>query len=139
MKKINICGKMFDIDCNAFTYLEYKRKFKNNGIFKDFETINNFTNMQILATADLKKKNPNINETEIIKETSRLMMSYLDDYIEAITRIGYMCCYTANQNIGEYEDWLKGLARINTNDLWIVEVTEVAVNCFCGQEGISRT
>lgn len=135
MKKINICDKTFDIDCNAFTYLEYRRKFKNNGIFKDFETIRNFTNMQILLTANLKKENPDISEAEIIKETSRQMMAYLDDYIEAITRVGYICCYTADC-IGEYDDWLRGLKRINTNDLWIVEVTELAVNCFCGQEGI---
>lgn len=136
MKKINICGKEFNIDCNAFTYIEYRKKFKDNGIFKDFETINNFTTMQILLTAELKSKKTNITEAELVKETSSHMMSYLDDYIEAITRIGYICCYTANQNIGEYEDWLKNLTRINTNDMWIVEVTELAVNCFCGQEGI---
>lgn len=136
MKKIDICGKTFEIDCNAFTYIEYRKKFKNNGIFEDFETINNFTTMQVLLTAELKNKNPNISETEIVRETSRQTLKYMDEYIEAITRVGYICCYTANQNIGEYEDWLKGLKRINTNDMWIVEVTELAVNCFCGREGI---
>lgn len=49
MKKINICGKNFDIDCNALTYLNYRKKF-NTGIFKDFKTINDFTNMQVLLT-----------------------------------------------------------------------------------------
>lgn len=136
MKKINICGKEFDIDCNAFTYIEYKKIFKDHGIFKDFEIINNFNTMQILITANLKEKNPEITETEIIKAVSNAMIKYLDEYIEAVTRIGYICCYTANQNIGTYEDWLKNLKRVNTNDLWIVEVTELAVNCFCGQEGI---
>ena len=136
MKKIDICGKEFEIDCNAFTYITYRQKFKDNGIFKDFETINNFTNMQVLLTADLKAKNPDITQAEIIKETSRSMITYMDNYIDAITRVGYICCYTANPNIGEYEEWLKELTRINTNDKWIVEVTELAVNCFCGQEGI---
>lgn len=135
MKKINICGKEFDIDCNAFTYLQYKKLF-NKGIFEDFKTISDFTTMQVLITADLKEKNPEITEAEIIKNISNLMLEYLDNYIEAVTRIGYICCYTANQNIGTYDEWLKGLTRVNTNDLWIVEVTEVAVNCFCGQEGI---
>ena len=92
--------------------------------------------MQVLITADLKEKNPEITEAEIIKSISNSMLKYLDDYIEAVTRIGYICCYTANQNIGTYDEWLKGLKRVNTNDLWIVEVTEVAVNCFCVQEGI---
>ncbi len=135
MKKINICGKEFNIDCNAFTYLQYKKIF-NKGIFEDFKTISDFTTMQVLITADLKEKNPEITEAEIIKSISNSMLKYLDDYIEAVTRIGYICCYTANQNIGTYDEWLKGLTRVNTNDLWIVEVTEVAVNCFCGQEGI---
>lgn len=134
MKRINICGKEFDIDCNAFTYVEYRKKFKENGIFKDFETINNFTTMQVLLTGQLKEKNPEITEAELIKEISRTMISYMDEYIEAITRVAYICCYTANKNIGSYEEWLKGLTRVNTNDQWIVEVTELAVDCFCGQE-----
>ena len=92
--------------------------------------------MQVLLTAELKAKNPNITETEIVKETSKQLIKYMDEYIEALTRVAYICCYTANQKIGEYEEWLKGLTRINTNDMWIVEVTELAVNCFCGREGI---
>lgn len=136
MKKIDICGKEFEIDCNAFTYVEYRKKFKENGIFEDFETINNFITIQTLLTAELKAKNSKITQAEIVKETSRQMIKYLDDYIDAITRVAYICCYTANERIGEYEDWLKGLTRINTNDMWIVEVTELAVNCFCGREGI---
>ena len=136
MKKIDICGKEYEIDCNAFTFMEYRKKFKDNGIFEDFGTINNFETIQVLLTAELKNKNPNITEAEIVRETSRQMLKYMDDFVEAITRVGYICCYTANPKIGEYEDWLKGLKRINTNDMWIVEVTELAVNCFCGQEGI---
>ena len=136
MKKIDICGKEFEIDCNAFTYIAYRKKFKEQGIFKDFKTINDFTAMQVLLTAELKKKKPEISRAEIVKEISNSMLPYLDKYIEAITRIGYICCYTANQNIGEYENWLKNLTRVNTNDMWIVEVTEIAVNCFCGQKGI---
>ena len=136
MKKIDICGKEYEIDCNALTFMEYRKKFKDKGIFEDFGTINNFETIQILLTAELKEKNPNITEAEIVRETSRQMLKYMDEFIEAITRVGYICCYTANPKIGEYEDWLKGIKRINTNDMWIVEVTELAVNCFCGREGI---
>lgn len=136
MKKIDICGNEYEIDCNALTFMEYRKKFKDKGIFEDFGIINNFETIQILLTAELKEKNPNITEAEIVRETSRQMLKYMDDFIEAITRVGYICCYTANPKIGEYEDWLKGIKRINTNDMWIVEVTELAVNCFCGREGI---
>ena len=62
MKKIDICGKEYEIDCNAFTFMEYRKKFKDNGIFEDFGTINNFETIQVLLTAELKNKNPNITE-----------------------------------------------------------------------------
>lgn len=135
MKKINICGKEYPIDCNAFTYIEYRKKFKDNGIFADFKTIKDFMTMQVMITAQLKEKNPNITQIEIIKAVSNEMLEYMDEYIAALTRVGYICCYTANSNIGEYEDWIKGIEKINTNDKWIVEVTELAVDCFCGLEG----
>ena len=79
----------------------------------------------------LKKENPNITEAEITVKLSRLMLKTIDNYIEAVTRIAYICCYTANEKIGEYEDWLRDIKRIKTTDDWIVEVTEFAVDCFC--------
>lgn len=135
MKNINICGKEYPIDCNAFTYVEYRKKFKDNGIFNDFKTIKDFMTMQVMLTAKIKEKNPNISTVEIVKEVSNESLQYMDEYIGAVTRIAYICCYTANSNIGEYEEWIKGIKRINTNDKWIVEVTELAVDCFCGLEG----
>lgn len=134
MKKIIICDQEFDIDCNALTNMQFRKKF-NRGIFEDFAIIDNFLNLQVLITSGLKEKNPEITELEITREISRATINYIDEYIEAITRVAYICCYTANNQIGEYEDWLKTIKRINTNDKWIVEVTELAVNCFCGQEG----
>lgn len=131
MKKVKICDKEFDIDCNALTYIQYRKKF-NRGIFEDFEIIQNFITMQTLMANQLKKENPKITEVEITTKLSRLMLKSIDNYIEAVTRIAYICCYTANPKIGEYEDWLKLIKRINTTDDWIVEVTEFAVDNFCG-------
>lgn len=59
------------------------------------------------------------------------MTDDIDDYIEVVTRLAYICIYTADENICSYEEWLKSIDKINTNDEWIVEVTEFAVNCFC--------
>lgn len=131
MKKVKICDREFDIDCNALTYIQYRKKF-NRGIFEDFEIIQNFITMQTLMANQLKKENPKITEVEITTKLSRLMLKSIDNYIEAVTRIAYICCYTANSKIGEYEDWLKLIKRINTTDDWIVEVTEFAVDNFCG-------
>lgn len=131
MKKIKICDREFDIDCNALTYIQYRKKF-NKGIFEDFEIIQNFITMQTLMANQLKKENPKITEVEITTKLSRLMLKNIDNYIEAVTRIAYICCHTANPTIGEYEEWLKLIKRINTTDDWIVEVTEFAVDNFCG-------
>lgn len=131
MKKVKICDREFDIDCNALTYIQYRKKL-NRGIFEDFEIIQNFITMQTLMANQLKKENPKITEVEITTKLSRLMLKSIDNYIEAVTRIAYICCYTANPKIGEYEDWLKLIKRINTTDDWIVEVTEFAVDNFCG-------
>ena len=34
MKKIDICGKEFEIDCNAFTYIEYRKNFQSMEFLK---------------------------------------------------------------------------------------------------------
>lgn len=130
MKQIAIDGKNYDIDCNALTYITYRKKF-NRGIFEDIDIIQKFLTMQVLQANQLKEENPKISESEMVKQLSNLMLKVIDEYIEAVTRIAYICCYTANEKIGEYEDWLKEIKRIKTNDKWIVEVTEFAVDCFC--------
>ena len=130
MRKITIDKKEYPIDCNALTFINYRKKF-NRGIFEDIEIIENFLTVQTVMANQLKKENPNITEAEITVKLSRLMLKTIDNYIEAVTRIAYICCYTANEKIGEYEEWLRDIKRIKTTDDWIVEVTEFAVDCFC--------
>lgn len=130
MKQIEIDGETYDIDCNALTYINYRKKF-NRGIFEDIDIIQRFVTMQVLQANQLKEENPEIDKEKMVEQLSNLMLKVLDEYIEAVTRIAYICCFTANEKIGDYEDWLKGIKRINTNDKWIVEVTEYAVDCFC--------
>lgn len=130
MKQIEIDGNKYDIDCNALTYINFKKKF-NRGIFEDLDVIQRFLAVQVLSANQLKKENPEISEAQITAQLSRIMRKDIDEYIEAVTRITYICCYTANENVGEYEDWLKNIKRLKTTDKWIVEVTEFAVDCFC--------
>lgn len=130
MKTITICDKEYEIDCNALTQFNFKKIF-NKGIFKNIGIINNFYSKQTILTNQFIAENKLISDKELVKKLSISMLPDLDDYIEAVTEIAYICCYTANENIGSYEIWLKGIPRINTNDEWIVEVTEFAVDCFC--------
>lgn len=130
MKQIEIDGNIYDIDCNALTYINFRKKF-NRGIFEDLDVIQRFLVVQVLSADQLKKDNPDISEAQITAQLSRIMRKDIDEYIEAVTRIAYICCYTADENIGDYEDWLKSIKRMKTTDKWIVEVTEFAVDCFC--------
>lgn len=130
MKKITICDKEYPIDCNALTYINFSKKFGRD-IFKDIDIIESFVTKQVLVEEQIKEKYPEVADEELIKTLSRKMLPDIGPYIEAVTRVAYICVFTANENIGDYENWLKEIKRINTNDLWIVEVTEFAVSCFC--------
>lgn len=130
MKKIEINGISYDIDCNAFTYIDYRKKF-NKGIFQDIDILQRFTTTQVLLANKYKKENPNLTDAQIEILLSKDMLQNLDEYIEASTRLAYSLIYTADDKIGSYEDWLKNIKQIKTNDKWIVEVTEFAVDNFC--------
>lgn len=130
MKKIEINGISYDIDCNAFTYIDYRKKF-NRGIFQDIDILRRFTTTQVLLANKYKKENPTLTDAQIEILLSKDMLQNLDEYIEASTRLAYSLIYTADDKIGSYEDWLKNIKQIKTNDKWIVEVTEFAVDNFC--------
>jgi hypothetical protein len=128
MKKINICGKEYLIDCNAFTYVQFKKKF-NTGIFKDIQTIKDFLVSQTQKITLLKLQD--LSDLEIEDKLSSLMLEDIDGYIDAITRLAYIFIYTANENIEGYEAFMKGISKLSIDDDWVVEVTEFAVDNFC--------
>ena len=130
MKTITICGKKYEIACDGTTHFNFKRIFKD-GIFKKIDILYKFNQRQALLANEFISENKQISNEELEKGLSLAMLQDLDDFIEAVTEITYILCYTANQKIGSYEEWLKGIEKINTNDDWIVEVTEIAVDCFC--------
>ena len=128
MKTITICNKEFEIECNAFTRFQYKKVF-GRGIFADIKILNDFSDKQEKLRKELTDKG--ISEEEIEKEISLLLMESLDDFIDVIQRIAYILIYTANNKIGSFEDWLKGIEKIDLSANWIGEVTELAVSSFC--------
>lgn len=130
MKQITICDKKYNIECNAFAYVQYRKVF-DRGIFEDIQTLKDYLITQTLNTIEIKKKNPKIKDIELSSKISDIMMPKLDSFIEAITRIAYILIYSANENIENYEIFLKGIKSFKIDDDWIVEVTEFAVDCFC--------
>lgn len=128
MKKITICNKEFDIDCNAYTRFQYKSIF-GRGIFADIKILSDYSEKQENLRKQLRKEGK--TEEEIDKEISSTMMADLDDFIDVIEKIAYILIYTANNKIGNFEEWLKSIEKINLSDSWISEVTEFAVSSFC--------
>lgn len=128
MKTITICDKQYEIECNAFTRFQYKTIF-GRGIFADIKILNEFSEKQEKLRKDLEKQNK--SEEEIEKEINLSMMENLDDFIDVIQRIAYILVYTANNKVESFEEWLKGIPKIDLSANWISEVTELAVNSFC--------
>lgn len=130
MKTITICGKEHEIDCNALTYIKHRKLF-NRGIFDDIKILQNFLNKQVILANELKEEIPNIDDVTIIASLSKVMLDDMDLFAEAATRIAYVMISTTNEKVEEYEEWLKNIPSLKTNDEWIAEVTEFAVSCFC--------
>ena len=130
MKTIVIDGNEYNIECNALTYIQYKKVF-NKGIFADMDTIKDYLVRQTLKANELKEKYPQMSEEEIDTQVGNYMNNYIDDFIEVITRIAYILIYSANEKIEEYENWLRKIKSFKIDDDWVAEVTELAVDCFC--------
>lgn len=130
MKQIVIEGKSYDIDCNALTLILHNRLFKK-GIIQDINVLRNYIIVQTLKVNEIKAKFPKLSDEEIDNQVATFMNNYIDDFIEAITRITYSLIYTANEKTESYENFLKGIKKLRIDDDWIVEVTEFAVDCFC--------
>lgn len=130
MKEIVIDGETYKINCTAYTRFQYK-KFFGVGIFEDISKINNFNALSLSKREELKKEGKSDKEIEIIIQN--LMMERLDDFMDVIQRLAYIEILTANPSFVTYEQWLSGINQISLADPWISEVTELAVNSFCGQ------
>lgn len=130
MKQIAIDGNKYDIDCNALTFVLHKRLF-NKGLMQDVRILQNYLITQTIKANEIKAKFQKLTDTEIDNQVANFMNEYIDDFIEAITRIAYTLMYTANEKIASYDDFLRSIKNFKIDDDWIVEVTELAVDCFC--------
>lgn len=128
MKTIKICDKEYEIDCNAYTFLLFKKVF-GIGLFQDIQTLKTFFAKQTNTVIQLKEKG--LDEIEIEKELNKELLNCLDDFVEAITRIAYILIYSANNKFKSYEEFMKDIPKLSVDDDWIVEVTEFAVEKFC--------
>lgn len=127
-KKLEICGKEYDICTNAYTMFIYKKEFKT-GMMADIGRLQEFATMQNKIT----KENEGKTKEEIDEAVGLALMPELDTYIEVSLRIAYVFIKCANPSFMSFEEWVQGIETFNLEDAWVAEVTELAVNSFLGR------
>ncbi len=131
MKTITIDGKEYNIKCTAYTKFQYKQLF-NRGIFQDIKVLNQMEITREKTIKKAKEENPNITNEELDSLVGMAVFEDLDDVIDVMLRIAYVEILTANPKFKSFEDFIKSIENIKINEAWVSEVTELAVNSFCG-------
>ena len=96
MKQITINGKVYDIDCNAYTYVQYKSIFKE-GMVKDLQKIREYLIKQTVVSNQVNMLN--LNEADKTSKIADFMRDDVDEFIVKITQIAWIMIYTANNKI----------------------------------------
>ena len=130
MKTIKIGSQEFNISCHASTYRDYADIFDRN-IMKDLNTTQNFFRKQIKSLEKHKEYMPNASNEEIQEMIFKDTVDDLNDFIDCITRMCWICIYDNNKDISCYEEWYSSLERLSLSDKWITEVMALCANCFC--------
>lgn len=129
MKEIKIGSKKYKIDCHASCYREYDDIFKRN-IMQDIRNAFKFMKNQFeLSTELLKDKSLNAND--INQKVFDATVEQLDDFINCITKLCWICIHDVDSNIEDYDYWFKSLKRLSISDDWIMEVLGLCADCFC--------
>ena len=129
MKTIKIGSQEFNISCHASTYRDYADIFDRN-IMKDLNTTQNFLRKEIKSLEKHKEDMPNASNEEIQEMIFKDTVDDLNDFIDCITRMCWICIYDNNKDIACYEEWYSSLERLSLLDDWIMEVMALCANCF---------
>lgn len=129
MKEIEIGSKKYKIGCAAITYLDYKEKFDRN-IYNDLNLALKFEYEQTKMAVDLTAENPKASQYEILNAVFEKTLDKLDEFIECLTKLCWICIYYNNKDIEDYEKWYSSISRLSLSDSWISEVLALLANCF---------
>ena len=125
IKKIKIGEVEYEINSNAYTRFLYKKIF-GKGIMEDIKVISDFA----MAVQEEQDKLKDLSPAEREQKLALFIMQNMDNYIDVILQLTYTFIKCANENFMSFEDWLKTLDRINPNESWVTEVTELSVSSF---------
>lgn len=129
MKTIKIGSQEFNISCHASTYRDYADFFDRN-IMKDLNTTQNFLRKEIKSLEKHKEDMPNASAQEIQEMIFKDTVDDLNDFIDCITKMCWICIYDNNKDIASYDEWYNSLERLSLSDDWIMEVMALCADCF---------
>lgn len=129
-KKITICDKEYKICTNAFCMFTYKKEF-GTGIMEDISKLQDYNIKQTQMEQKCKKEGKSVEETQEI--LTKIALENYDAIIQVPLQLAYIFIKMANKDFISFEEWTQSIEQINIDEKWISEVTEIAVNSFCGQ------
>lgn len=110
--KIKIKNKNYIGQCNALSYIFYKKIFKVN-IFEDLENLRK-------SLTDIFKNDS--NQQDVI------------NFYEILLRLIYMLIYTRNQDIEDFEKWSKDIEIKDLTEELIDKTIEISLESFADEE-----
>lgn len=127
IKQVKIGEVEYVLNSNAYTRFLYKKLF-GKGILEDVQVITQFA-MEVQEEKD-KLDKTKLSEEEKNAELGVFALSRLDGYMDVLLQLTYTFIKCNDESFMPYEDWLKTIDRINPNDDWVSEVTELSVSSF---------
>ena len=122
MKSILIGNKKYKVECNALSYIFYKKIFNIN-IFDDINKIREYLIFQKNLSQNVILNN--------LEEATKKVQNFLD----AISRLTYICIYCKDKEIEDFEEWKKDNNLLNSEDNdWIGKIIQLVTDCYIDEE-----
>lgn len=127
IKTIKIGEVEYVLNSNAYTRFLYKQTF-NRKILEDVQVIVQFATEVREEKERLEKEK--LSEEELNTKIGIFALDKLDNFIDVLLQLTYIFIKCNDEKFMPYEDWLKTIDKINPNDSWVSEVTELSVSSF---------
>ena len=115
LKTVKIGSNEYNMKSSAYTPLKYRMDYGTD-LLKDIGRLN--------------KLNNDISKLKTKAEKEEAWMSEFSGFLEMAYRIAYVMITEYDPGFKSYEDWLKGIDNVFSNENWILEVMECAMSTF---------
>lgn len=115
LKTVKIGSKEYNMKSSAWTPIKYKMDYGTD-LLKDISKLN--------------KLNKEISKLKTKDEKEEAWMSEFSGFLEMAYKIAYVMITEYDKTFKSYEEWLKEIDNVFSNENWILEVMECAMSTF---------